>query len=483
MKTKINLLFIITIALILGNSCSNDLAEEAVTKADSNSARTISEKPNIIFILADDLGYGDISCFGQKKFQTPNIDLMATQGVKLTNYYSSGTVCAPSRCSMLTGLHTGHSTVRGNSGTTLLSSDVCIASLLKNNGYTTGMYGKWGLGDPSESGSPEKMGWDEFLGYTNHGAAHSYYVNSVKIKRKNENFTTDTAISNTICTHNLIMDYAMKFITKNKENPFFLYLPVTLPHASMVFPTPESKAPFFLNNVSKFTETPWYNTGGSYTTQLTPNAATAAMITQLDFEVGKIIKKLADLGLSNNTYIVFTSDNGPHKEAGRSIDFFDSNGPYRGLKRDFYDGGIRVPFIAWAPGTIPANSTITKPRQGTDLFATFLNMAGATIPSNIDSKTILPALKSPTTAGDRSYLYWESFDSKKMQAVLKNNFKLIRTISSTGASTYELYNLVNNPGETTNVASQNPTIVNDLKAIMNSARTNTTKYNLPNTVQ
>jgi arylsulfatase A-like enzyme len=313
-------------------------------------------KPNIILIVADDLGYGNLTSFNaNSKIPTPNIDQLATEGTRFTRFYAGNTVCAPSRCALMTGQTMGHAYVRGNGNVSLRPQDTTVAQRLQANGYATGMFGKWGLGDENKPGSPQLKGFESFFGYINQTHAHDYFTGHLfEIKKGQVNRIT---IDTTQYSHDLIMDHALAFVKENTDKPFFLYLPVTIPHAELR--VPDSLLQPFLNadGSSRFEpETPFAQKA-NYGTQLKPRATFAAMMTKLDTDVGRVLKLVKDLGLDDNTYIFFTSDNGPHKEGGGDPDYFNSSGRLRGIKRDLYEGGIRVPMLVKAPGKVPAGKT------------------------------------------------------------------------------------------------------------------------------
>jgi arylsulfatase A-like enzyme len=331
------------------------------------------QPPNIIIVLADDLGYGDLGCFGQKIIPTPHLDSMAAEGIRFTHFYSGSTVCAPSRCALLTGKDMGHAVIRGNRETPLPLHETTIADVAKQQGYTTGMFGKWGLGVAGSEGSPEKQGWDEFLGYLDHRHAHNYYVNHLWQTRDGRTFRHPMDSSQHTAPY--IFGAALDFVRRHRHQPFFLYLPITLPHAEMVAPTEEALAPFVKNGKSVFSEQPFVKGTGmstTYSSQPMPSAATAAMIRQIDLDVGRLRALLRQLGLEKNTYVFFTSDNGPHGEGGRNIKQFDSSGGLRGYKRDLYEGGIRVPTLAWGGG-VPAR-TVAEPLANWDLLPTIAEL-------------------------------------------------------------------------------------------------------------
>ncbi|MFO1501836.1 MAG: arylsulfatase [Verrucomicrobiota bacterium] len=329
-------------------------------------------KPNIIFILADDLGYGDLGCYGQRMIRTPRLDHMAAEGLRFTQCYAGTTVCAPSRSSLMTGQHTGHTRVRGNERYPLQPGDVTVAAVLRQAGYRTALIGKWGLGDPDTTGSPIKQGFDEFFGYTNQRHAHNYYPsylwrNEQKVALPNQVANEDkegagVSTNRVAYSQDLFTNEALQFLERNQSRPFFLYLAYTLPHANN-----ENKAQGMeISGDAPYSNEPW------------PQAERnkAAMITRLDQDVGRILDRLRQLGLDANTCVFFASDNGPHKEGGVAPDFFRSSGPFRGIKRDLYEGGIRVPLLVRWPGTIPAGRITAHVCAFWDFLPTAAALAG-----------------------------------------------------------------------------------------------------------
>ena len=452
MKINKNIPFkiIILINLIILSISSN-------VKASKKESR----KPNLIFILADDLGYGDLGCFGQKKIKTPNIDRLADKGMKLTQFYAGSTVCAPSRCVLMTGLHTGHAYIRGNGRHNLRPSDFTVAELFKKADYVTGCFGKWGLGNEGTDGIPTKQGFDSFYGYLHQGHAHNYYPtflinNERRVKLRNlpaqESKTgAGWASIRTDYSHDLITENAMHWIDMNKNKQFFLYLPFTIPHANN-----EAK-----RGTKDGQEVPDYGIykNKKWTNQ---NKGQAAMITRMDSDIGRIINKLHKYKIANNTLIIFTSDNGHHHEGGNDPEFFDANGPLRGMKRDLYEGGIRVPTIAYWPDRIKAGSTSDHPFYFGDLMATAAELVGIAPPVSIDSISFLPTLFSnPNQQTKRDFIYWEFLEKKGAQALVlgeTGRWKALRKQSI--KAPIEIYDLKNDIGEKNNVAKNHPEIVN-----------------------
>ena len=439
-------IIIATIILISANS----------TKAGKEASR----KPNLIFILADDLGYGDLGCFGQKKIKTPNLDGMAKKGMKLTQFYAGSTVCAPSRCVLMTGLHTGHAYIRGNGRHNLRPSDFTVAELFKKEGYKTGCFGKWGLGNEGTDGIPTKQGFDSFYGYLHQGHAHNYYPtflikNESRIKLRNipeqESKTgAGWASVRRDYSHDLITENALHWIDMNHNEQFFLYLPFTIPHANN-----EGK-----RGTKDGQEVPDYGIyrDKNWTNQ---NKGQAAMITRMDSDIGRILSKLNKYKISNNTLIIFTSDNGHHREGGNDPEFFNANGPLRGMKRDLYEGGIRVPTIAYWPNRIKAGSTSDQPFYFGDLMATAAELAGTSSPSALDSISFLPTLiNNSKQQKKREFIYWEFLEKKGAQALVlgeSGRWKALRKNSA--IAPIEIYDLKNDIGEINNIANIHPEIV------------------------
>ena len=441
-------------------------------------AREPLDKPNIVFIMADDLGYGDLGCYGQQKIQTPVLDQMARHGIQFRNFYAGCTVCASSRSVLMTGQHMGHTWVRGNAGTdmsvqTLRTEDVTVAERLKAAGYQTGLCGKWGLGDAVQgnTGLPNDQGFDFFYGYLNQVHAHNYYPEFLWRNKKKEmlrnvvqgvgrsygGFEGGWATKRTDYSHDLVVEEALQFINRSQDAPFFLYLALTIPHAN--------------NEGTRGTgdgqEVPDYGIYGDKAWKK-QDKGQAAMITRMDRDIGRINDLLEKLGIAKNTVVMFTSDNGHHNEGGHNPATFDPNGPLRGMKRDLYEGGIRVPLIAHWPGTTPAGVVSDHIGYFGDLMATACELAGVETPEKTDSVSMVPVLTNKAEKqGQHKYLYWEFYEQGSKQAVREGNWKAVRMPMHTGA--IELYDLSTDLGEATNVASKHPEIVNRLAGYMQEA--------------
>ncbi len=403
-------------------------------------------KPNIIFIMADDLGYGDLGCYGQKVIQTPNLDQMASEGMRFTDCYAGSTVCAPSRCCLMTGYHTGHAIIRGNGGIPLLPENVTVAEILKNAGYTTGIIGKWGLGEAESTGIPNRQGFDYWFGYLNQRRAHNYWPDYVWKNEERFFFKRWTY------THDAFTKEAVNFIEENQNNPFFLYLPYTIPHAFNEGGNQGMQVP----NDAPYSKEPWPQQSKNH----------AAMITRMDKDIGKIFELLNKLNLDENTIVFFTSDNGPHREGGADPHFFDSNGLMRGIKRDLYEGGICVPMIVRWPGRIKANTVNDHPWAFWDFLPTAAELAGTQSPVDIDGISVLPTLLGKTQKG-HDYFYWEFHERGFHQAVRMGEWKGVRNQLD---HPIELYNLKKDRSETKNIAEVHPDIVTKIEEIMKSAR-------------
>jgi arylsulfatase A-like enzyme len=431
-------------------------------------AAAAAVKPNIIFILADDLGYGDLGCYGQQVIQTPNLDRMAAEGMIFTDHYAGSTVCAPSRCCLMTGMHTGHAWVRGNTRVPLRPEDVTIAQLLQGAGYTTGIIGKWGLGEPETTGIPNRKGFDYWFGYLNQAHAHNYYPeylwrNEQKVPLANEvrpvNPPSGVATKRVQYSHDLFAAEALRFVWENRNRPFFLYLAFTIPHANNEDKPDGMEVPSY----GSYADLDWPN----------PQKGHGAMITRMDADIGRLFARIKALGLDERTLVLFSSDNGPHQEGGVDPEFNDSNGMLRGHKRDLYEGGIRVPLIARWPGRIAVGTGANYVSAFWDFLPTCCEVAGLTPPAGIDGVSYLPTLLGkPAEQGRHPYLYWEFHEQGKKQAVRLGNWKGVRlNVAKNPQGPIELYDLAADPGEERNVAAQHPEIVRKIAEIMISART------------
>jgi arylsulfatase A-like enzyme len=435
----------------------------AVFSFNTSFAQT---KPNIILIQADDLGYGDLSVYGQQKFKTPNIDRLAAEGMRFTQYYAGSTVCAPSRSALMTGQHTGHTRIRGNARYPLLPEDVTVAEVLKSAQYKTALIGKWGLGEAGTSGVPNRQGFDYFYGYLNQRHAHNYYPtflwrNEEKAPLRNvvpdeDSEGAGNSTNRVDYTHDLVAEEALKFIEQGRGGSFFLYLAFTIPHANNEAKNMGMEVP----DLGEFANKDWP----------AQEKGKAAMITRMDRDVGRLMALLKKLNLDENTIVFFTSDNGPHREGGVDPDFFDSNGPLRGIKRAMYEGGIRVPMIARWPKRIKAGAVSDQVWAHWDFLPTAAAIAGAkppANPANIDGISMLNALLGRKQRG-HEFLYWEFHEGGFFQAVRTGDWKAVRNIPG---SPLELYNLKTDTGEQNDVASRNPDVVKRVEAYLKTART------------
>jgi arylsulfatase A len=428
-----------------------------------------TRRPNIVIIQADDLGYGDLSAYGQSRFQTPNIDRLAVQGIKFTQYYAGATVCAPSRNSLMTGMHTGHTLIRGNAKLPLRPEDLTIAMLLRDAGYRTAMIGKWGLGNQDTTGEPNKKGFEYSFGVLDQEHAHRQYTDH--LYRNGQPVKTDVAND---YSNDLFTAESLAFVQAADPRPFFLYLNYTVPHAELRVPD-DSMQPF----AGKFPEKPFVNakadaqpTGPEspslgYRSQPAPHAAYAAMITRMDRDIGRIVDRIDRGGLDKRTLVMFISDNGPHIEGGGDPEFFKSSGGLRGIKRDLYEGGLRVPMIARWPGTIPAGRVSDHPSAHWDMFPTLAEVAGAKAPANLDGVSIFRALRGQRQPA-HDFLYWEFHERGFQQAVRMGDWKAVRLASG---QPLELYNLPLDPAEQRNVAASQPAVVARIETYLRTART------------
>lgn len=432
--------------------------------------RAQDSRPNIIVIQADDLGYGDLGSYGQSHFATPNLDRMAAEGTRFTSYYAGSTVCAPSRTSMMTGLHTGHAWVRGNGEIPLRPEDRTVAMALRDVGYRTYLIGKWGLGSEGTTGLPHLKGFDYSFGFLDHRHAHRQYTDH--LFRNGGRVPVDVTRD---YVNDLFTAETLDIIGRDDDRPFFLYLNFTVPHAELL--APESAiAPFrsefdepapFVNAAADGRQTGPPGPSLGYRSQPTPRAAFAAMVTRMDAHVGRILDRLREAGMDERTLVLFTSDNGPHREGGADPVFFGSSGVLRGIKRDLYEGGIRVPMIARWPGTVPAGRTSDHPWAHWDFFPTAADLAGAPTPADLDGMSISRALRGQPQA-THDFFYWEFHERGFQQAVRMGRWKAVRLKAG---GPLELYDLETDIGETTDVSGANADVVSRIEAYLETART------------
>jgi arylsulfatase A len=427
--------------------------------------------PNIVFIVADDLGYGDVSCYGQQRFQTPNIDRLAAEGMKFTQGYAGTAVCSPSRSSLFTGQHTGHTPVRGNLAVKpegqypLPDSSRIIPQLLKQAGYATGCFGKWGLGGPGSSGDPVNKGFDEFFGYNSQTLAHNYYPYHLWHNREKVLLPENRGARSGTYAPALIQEHLLAFIEQHRAEPFAVFMTTVIPHAELAAP------PAYMRQaIGRFgPEKPFVgpDTGaatfaktGPYLSQPYPRAAAVAALRVLDDQVGQILQKLQQLHLDDNTLVVFTSDNGPSPEGGKDLAYFNSSGGLRGAKRDLYEGGIRVPFLVRWPGHVKAGTVTPQLAAFWDFLPTFTEVAGLKTPAGIDGLSLLPTLTGRGRQPQHPHLYWEFYEQGGSVAARRGPWKAVRlNMATTPNGPIELYDLTSDPGEQHNVAAQHPEMV------------------------
>ncbi|MBN2022311.1 MAG: arylsulfatase [Pirellulales bacterium] len=473
--------------------------------------------PNVIFILADDLGYAELGCYGQEKIQTPNVDRLAREGIRFTQFYCGNAVCAPSRCALLTGKHPGHAFIRDNRGARLAPEVVeqygldfpgeqpipdaerTLGEMLQERGYATAAVGKWGLGNVGTTGHPNRQGFELFFGYNSQTHAHTYYP--AYLWRNDEKVLLDNhppvpghapfppgadpndpasyaAFKSTDYSPDRMIEVALDFIRQNKDRPFFLYFPSTIPHLALHVPD-EELSPY----LGKWKEKPF--TGRGYTPHQTPRAAYAAMISRLDKDVGRIAALVRELGLDDQTLVMFSSDNGTsHVEKEVDYRFFGSVGPLRGLKGSLYEGGIRVPMIARWPGRIAPGTTADLPCAAWDVMPTLADLTGAAPAADSDGISFAPTLLDrPDRQKRHEHLYWEFTGYGGQQAVRRGDWKAVRQRilrpGNANPLAIELYNLKDDPGETRDVAAEHPEVVDRMRRIMAAERVPSELFPMP----
>lgn len=430
-------------------------------------------RPNIVFILADDLGWGDLGCYGQRWIRTPHLDRMASEGMRFTDAYAGCTVCAPSRSVLMTGYHMGHTSVRANTGgIPLRPEDVTVAEILREAGYATGCFGKWGLGDIGTDGVPWKQGFDEFFGYLHQIHAHFYYPPFLWHNDRKVALPGNEGGGRTTYSHDVIAERALDFIRRHRDRPFFCYIPFTIPHLELL--VPEDSLAEYRGKIPE--EKPYRDPRGHYAEQDSPRAAYAAMVTRMDRDVGRILRLLAELGIEQDTVVFFASDNGGAQRLWGD-EFFRSWGPFRGHKQNLYEGGIRVPMIVRWPGRVPAGRVSDFAWSFEDVLPTLAEIAGVRAPAGLDGVSVLPTLLGGRQK-PHEYLYWElpryqrdkgTFaDELPMQAVRMGRWKGVRPAPN---ASIEVYDLERDPGETTDLAARREELRRRLEDLMKQART------------
>jgi len=452
----------------------------------TSTATAAKQPPNVVYFLADDLGYAELGCYGQKWIKTPNIDRLAAQGMKFTQHYSGNAVCAPSRCCLMTGKHAGHAYIRNNGDPKHLQhlkskygwefpgqnpipdSETTIAEVLKQKGYATAAIGKWGLGHFGTSGDPNKQGFDLFYGFNCQRHAHNHYPKFLWRNNKKEILPgNDRTLNGDTFSQDKFTEVALEFVNANKDKPFFLYMPFAIPHLSIQV-TEKSLAQY----KGKIPEEDYKHRG--YLKHPYPRAGYAAMISHLDRDVGKVMSLIKKLGLDGNTLVFFTSDNGPtyNRLGGSDSDFFESAGKLRGFKGSLYEGGIRIPLIARWPGKIEPNTESDHISAFWDMLPTIAEVTGTKAPAGIDGISLLPTLLGKKQK-QHEYLYWEFAAYGGQQVLRQGDWKAIRQnmLKKNSSLNIELYNLKSDIGEQTNVAADHPDVVAKMDKLMKAART------------
>ncbi len=424
-------------------------------------------KPNIIFILADDLGYGDLGCYGQTRISTPILDRIAREGMRFTQAYAGSTVCAPSRCCLMTGLHTGHARVRGNSTPSgprppLAPEDVTVAEALHSAGYKTACFGKWALGEAHSTGRPTLQGFDRFYGYLSQTNAHDYYPIHLWEDDRYTLIRENRGAQRSGYSHDLIAQKCLDWVEEVAADPFFLYLAFTTPHADNELGADTGDG-MPVPDYGEYADKPWPNTEKGF----------AAMITRMDRDIGRLLRLLERKGVADDTLIVFSSDNGPHREGGHDPSYFESQGGLRGIKRDMYEGGIRVPALARWPARIEAGAVSDQVWAFWDFLPTACDLAGVSPPRGLDGVSILPALEGHPLA-KRPPLYWEFHERRNTAVAARDgDWKAVR---KTPSSPVELYDLSRDVSERSDVAAANPRVAQRMAALLESSRSDSPAF-------
>jgi arylsulfatase len=458
-----------TLALLLCSSC------QTTQRAPTQRA------PNIVLIMADDLGYAELGSYGQKKIRTPRLDRLAREGLRFTQFYAGAPVCAPSRCTLLSGLHNGHTAVRDNSEVqpegqlAIPDATLTLAEMLRARGYRTGGVGKWGLGAPGSEGAPERQGFDHFFGYLCQREAHNFYPDHLwRDGERVELPGNSRGLSGASYSHDLMTDAALDFIAQYERGPFFLYVAYTIPHLALQVPEDS------LAEYRGLWDDPPYDGKKGYLPHPTPRAAYAAMVTRLDRDVGRIVDAIDALGLGEDTLILFTSDNGPTYDrlGGSDSEFFESAGVFRGFKGSVYEGGLRVPLIARWNGQVAPNSKSDHVAAFWDFAPTLLDVAGASAQPELDGLSFEPTLTARGTQSQHDYLYWELSSYSGQQALRMGNWKAVRRNMNKGNQAIELFDLSIDPGETRDLAAEQPELIAKARERFVSARTESIEFPL-----
>lgn len=446
------------------------------------------DRPNLILIVADDLGWGEVGCYGQEKIRTPHLDALAAEGVRFTDFYAGAPVCAPSRCVLLTGLHSGHAQVRGNTEgggwdadsvegqRPLLPGTTTLGTLLQQAGYATACVGKWGLGGPDSTGAPEHQGFDHFFGFLCQRRAHNFYPLHLWKDGEKVHFPEHTwkNLTGEHYAHDLMTEDALGWVRAQRDRPFFLYLPYTIPHLALQVPEDS------LAEYRGLWEDPPYEGGKGYLPHPTPRAAYAAMVTRMDRDIGRLVALLEELGLRERTLVVFTSDNGPTFDiGGADSPFFDSTGPFRGRKGSVFEGGLRVPLIASQPGQVDGGRVVDHVAAFEDILPTFAELAGATVPEGLDGLSFVPTLLGEGEQRERPYLYWEFASYRGQQAVREGRWKAVRRNLVDGEIRTMLFDLEADPAESVDRAAEFPEVVDRLEGRMRAEHRFSPEYPLP----
>ena len=453
-------------------ACAAALAPRPSRAADT------ARRPNIVFILADDLGYGDLGCYGQQKVRTPHVDRLAAEGVRFTQFYSGAPVCAPARCTLLTGLHTGHAHIRDNGELPtegqrpIPASTVTLAEVLKSGGYRTGVVGKWGLGGPGTEGEPNAQGFDHWFGYLCQRKAHRFYPRHLWRNGEKVILEANQDGKRGSYSHDLMTEEALRFVRDSaagakKNTPFFLYVAFTIPHVDLDVPE-DSKKPY----LGRWEEKPF--PGNHYRGEPSPRATYAGMVSRMDRDVGRLMAQLKESGLDDNTLVLFSSDNGPSYAGGADAEFFGSAGGLRGLKGSLFEGGIRVPLVARWPGRIAPGTSSDHVAAMWDLMPTFADAGGAPLPagSSLDGVSFLRTLLGQPGQKPHEYLYWESPAKQGAQAVRMGDWKGVRlNVKRNPSAKVQLFNLKSDPAESRDVAAEHPDVVQRIERLMREART------------